>query len=274
MRYISILLSALGLALAACGGARGGKPSSEAAGSPAAEPEPVQPVLYRHRVVAEYPHPADNYTQGLVYFGGLLWEGTGQWGASRLMTIDIDGSGRTETLASLPPSEFGEGIAIAADTIYQLTWTTGIAHLYDLRGRLQRSVEYSGEGWGITSDGERLFTSDGTSTLLQVDPVTFRPLRGVTVTLQGRPLENINELEWIGGRIWANVYLTTSIVMINPETGVVEGVLELDDLLGRIDIDSRTDVLNGIAYDEARDRILVTGKNWNKIFEKIGRAHV
>ncbi len=97
--------------------------------------------------------------------------------------------------------------------------------------------------------------------------MTFRPLRGVTVTLQGRPLENINELEWIGGRIWANVYLTTSIVMINPETGVVEGVLELDDLLGRIDIDSRTDVLNGIAYDAARDRILVTGKNWNKIFE-------
>lgn len=266
MKRIYILLLAICSVAAACGGSgrsdRQRRPDAEGESKPA----PAAPVYYRHRVVKEYPHSTQSYTQGLYFDGGLLWEGTGQWGESRLQTID-PATGECRVLASLPRSEFGEGIAVMGDTIYQLTWTTGRAHLYDRSGRLHRSVDYRGEGWGITSDGERLYMSDGSAMIYQIDPVTFKPLRGVAVTLQGTPVPNINELEWIGGRIWANVYLTSTIVIVDPATGVVEGIVDLSPLIDRIEIDERTDVLNGIAFDASTGRIFVTGKYWNKLFE-------
>lgn len=267
MKKISIILLVLCSVAAACGGTTGKSSAQAKAGEPeqpAARAE--APVYYRHRVVAEYPHSKTSYTQGLYYADGLLWEGTGQWGESCLQTIDL-ATGRRQVLATLPRSEFGEGIAMLGDTIYQLTWTTGKAHLYDRSGRLHRSVDYRGEGWGITSDGERLYMSDGSAMIYEIDPVTFKQRRGVAVMAQGRPIENINELEWIDGRIWANVYLTSTIVIIDPATGAVEGIVDLSDLIERIEIDSTTDVLNGIAYDAAGGRILVTGKYWNKLFE-------
>jgi len=267
MKKISIILLLICSAAAACGGGSGrsgGAAATEPQTKPAAKA--AAPVYYRHRVVAEYPHSTASYTQGLFYADGLLWEGTGQWGESHLQTVDPS-TGRTRVLASLPRSEFGEGIAILGDTIYQLTWTTGKAHLYDRSGRLHRSIGYRGEGWGITSDGERLYMSDGSAMIYEIDPVTFKPRRGVAVMSQGRPIDNINELEWIDGRIWANVYLTSTIVIINPQSGAVEGIVDLSDLLERIEIDSTTDVLNGIAYDAGSGRIFVTGKYWNKLFE-------
>lgn len=267
MKRISIILLILCSVAVACGGTKSKSGAQVAADEQeTSKSESVTPIYYRHRVVAEYPHSTKSYTQGLCFAGGLLWEGTGQWGESHLQTIDLT-TGRRNVLASLPRSEFGEGIAIMGDTIYQLTWTTGKAHLYDRSGRMHRSVEYRGEGWGITSDGEQLYMSDGSAMIYEIDPVTFKPRRGIAVMSQGRPVDNINELEWIEGRIWANVYLTSTIVIIDPATGVVEGIVDLSDLTDRIEIDSTTDVLNGIAYDAASGRILVTGKYWNKLFE-------
>lgn len=267
MKNIHIILLLICSAAAACGGASGRNGGQAASEQPeASAAQTAAPVYYRHRVVAEYPHSKTSYTQGLFFSDGLLWEGTGQWGESHLQTLD-PATGSRKVLASLPRSEFGEGIAIMGDTIYQLTWTSGKAHLYDRSGRLHRSVDYRGEGWGITSDGERLFMSDGSAMIYEIDPVTFKPRRGVAVMSQGSPVENINELEWIEGRIWANVYLTSTIVIIDPATGRVEGIVDLTDLWDRIEVDSSTDVLNGIAYDAGRGRIFVTGKNWNKLFE-------
>ncbi len=267
MKNIHIILLLICSAAAACGGASGRNGGQAASEQPeASAAQTAAPVYYRHRVVAEYPHSKTSYTQGLFFSDGLLWEGTGQWGESHLQTLD-PATGSRKVLASLPRSEFGEGIAIMGDTIYQLTWTSGKAHLYDRSGHLHRSVDYRGEGWGITSDGERLFMSDGSAMIYEIDPVTFKPRRGVAVMSQGSPVENINELEWIEGRIWANIYLTSTIVIIDPATGRVEGIVDLSDLSDRIEIDSTTDVLNGIAYDAGQRRIFVTGKNWNKLFE-------
>ena len=254
------------LLLAACGGsaARSKRPAQTA---PATIQE--QPKTYSYRIVAAYPHSTEAYTQGLYYDGGLLWEGTGQYGESRVQTVD-PATGRTSVLARLPHSEFGEGIARVGDELFQLTWQSNTAHVYSVKdGELHeiRTHRYPGEGWGLTTDGEKLYMSDGTATIYTVDPATFRREKRVTVTFRGAPVNYLNELEWIGGRIWANVYTTDQIVIIDPATGVVEGVADLSGLLPEEEVTPTTDVLNGIAYDAAGDRIFVTGKNWPKLFE-------
>ena len=173
-------------------------------------------------------------------------------------------------MARLPRSEFGEGIALLGGKLYQLTWQSNTAHVYSLEdGKLRkiRDFRYPGEGWGLTTDGEKLYMSDGTSTIHTVDPATFRREKRVTVTYKGAPVEYLNELEWIGGKIWANVYTTDQIVVIDPATGVVEGVVDLTGLLSETEMTATTDVLNGIAYDAEGDRIFVTGKNWPKLYE-------
>lgn len=165
-------------------------------------------------------------------------------------------------------SEFGEGIALLDGKIYQLTWENNKAYVYDAAtGRQLRTFAYAGEGWGLTTDGERLYMSDGSEYLRILDPETFRVQRSVPVTFRGAPVQLLNELEWIDGKIWANVYVTDQIVIIDPASGIVEGVIDLRGLLPDEEIAPDTDVLNGIAYDAASERIFVTGKRWSKLFE-------
>ena len=229
-------------------------------------PQWVEPVQYTFSVKKVYPHSTDSYTQGLQYIDGVLWEGTGEWGESCLQKVDLE-SGAVEVLAKLPRSEFGEGITVLGDKVYQLTWTNGVAHTYDLTGKRLRDFRYVGEGWGLTTDGESLYMSNGTADIYKVNPETFKREGKITVTLRGEVVEYINELEWIDGKIWANVYTTDIIIIINPATGVVEGVVDCRNLLPEEEQSAKTDVLNGIAYDKEGGRIFLTGKRWSKLFE-------
>ena len=229
-------------------------------------PQVVEPVKYTFAVKNVYPHSTDSYTQGLQYVDGVLWEGTGEWGESRLQKVDLE-SGKVEVLAQLPRSEFGEGIKVLGDKVYQLTWTNGVAHTYDLDGKRFSDFRYAGEGWGLTTDGTSLYMSNGTPDIYKINPTTFKREGKITVTIRGEVVDYINELEWIDGKIWANVYTTDYIIIINPATGVVEGLVDCNNLLPAEDEQDDTDVLNGIAYDSAGKRIFLTGKRWNKLFE-------
>ena len=242
------------------------------AGSRAEERRPetrvvTEPEYYTYRIVAEYPHLAASYTQGLQFVDGELWEGTGQYGESRLQRVDL-ATGRAEVVAVLPDKEFGEGITVLGDKVYQLTWMNNTAHIYDRRtGAKLKDVRYSGEGWGLTTDGERLYMSNGSSRIFVVDPETFERKSSITVTVRGEPVNFINELEWIEGRLWANVYTLDRIVIIDPASGAVEGIVDLAGLLPASERTPKTDVLNGIAFDKEGGRIFVTGKYWSKLFE-------
>ncbi len=227
---------------------------------------PVEPVQYGYRVKAEYPHLRSSYTQGLQFIDGELWEGTGEWGESVLQKVDLQ-SGKADVLARLPKSEFGEGITVLGDTVYQLTWTNNTVHIYNRKGEWLKDVRYPGEGWGLTSDGKSLYMSDGTERIFRVNPTTFQREATIVVTMRGEAVQYLNELEWIDGKIWANVYTTDYIVIIEPSTGIVEGVVDFSGLLSDKEQRRDTDVFNGIAYDEATGRIFVTGKRWPKLFE-------
>lgn len=229
-------------------------------------PQIVEPVKYTYNIKAIYPHDTNSYTQGLQFVDGVLWEGTGEWGKSVLQKVDLQ-SGKAEVLATLPKSEFGEGITVLGDKVYQLTWTNNKVHVYDLQGNHLKDMRYVGEGWGLTSDGESLYMSNGTTDIYKMNPETFKREGKITVTMRGEAVNFINELEWIDGKIWANVYTTDYVVIINPQTGIVEGLIDFTGLLKPEDVTERTDVLNGIAYDAEGKRIFVTGKLWNKLFE-------
>lgn len=227
----------------------------------------ITPKYYTYEVVASYPHLTTSYTQGLQYADGVMWEGTGQHGSSRLQRIDL-ATGKADIVAELPESDFGEGITLLGEKIYQLTWTSNKAYVYDRNsGHRIKIMRYSGEGWGLTTDGTQLYMTDGSARLSTIDPETFKRTASVTVTHEGRPVQLLNELEWIEGKIWANVYTTEKIVIIDPATGVVEGVVDLAGILPDSEVTPSTDVLNGIAYDKDAKRIFVTGKNWSKLFE-------
>ena len=256
MKRIVTILIAFAV-LVSCGGVR----------KKSATPQAVEPLFYTYEVVAEYPHLRTSYTQGLQFVDGELWEGTGEYGRSQLLRTDI-ASGKVLQSKKLSKEEFGEGITILGDKIYQLTWLNGKLHIYD-KATLRHIAThtYKGEGWGLTSDGEKLYMSDGTNYIRVLNPETLAQERRFGVTLRGESLQYPNELEWIDGKIWANVYTTDHIVIINPENGVVEGVVNLSGILPEKERDYKTDVLNGIAYDKATKRIFVTGKNWSKLFE-------
>lgn len=227
----------------------------------------IEPRMYSYRVKATHPHLTTSYTQGLQYVDGTMWEGTGQHGESRLQRIDL-GTGKATVVAELPYAEFGEGITLLDGRIYQLTWTSNVVHVYDsASGNRLRDMRYTGEGWGLTTDGEWLYMSNGSENIYRIDPETFTRKGTLTVTFRGEPVNYLNELEWIDGKIWANVYTTDRIVIIDPESGRVEGVVDLTGILPESEIGPETDVLNGIAYDETGKRIFVTGKNWSKLFE-------
>lgn len=254
-RFIPIFVALV--ALVSCGGAPKRGTSSAVA----------EPAYYTYEVVAAYPHSTTSYTQGLEFYDGVMWEGTGEYGHSRLLRTDFT-TGRILKERKISDEEFGEGITILGDKLYQLTWLNGKLHIYDRRTlRHLATHTYKGEGWGLTNDGERLYMSDGTHVIRILDAETLNETRRFGVTLRGRSLRYLNELEWIDGRIWANVYTTNQIVIINPESGVVEGIIELSGILPEEERTPTTDVLNGIAYDKATKRIFVTGKNWSKLFE-------
>ena len=263
MKYILVtILCCMGLG--ACLGRGGGR----SLGTEQSEGASVRvPDRYSYRIVAVYPHDPDSYTQGLYWDNGTLFEGTGLYGESALLETELK-SGKALRRESLPAEFFGEGIARLGDTIYQLTWQEGVALLYDAATfRRIGQFRYTGEGWGLTTDGTLLYASDGTSRIRVLDPRDFSLKREIFVTTEGRPQEYLNELEWIDGELWANVYMTDQIVRIDPATGVVTGVMDLTGLLPEADRTPDTDVLNGIAWDETTDRIFVTGKKWNKLFE-------
>lgn len=234
------------------------------AASPAATAVPVSD----YRVVNEYPHDPAAFTQGLVYLDGVLYEGTGLEGESTLRRVALE-TGEVLQSRPLDPRYFGEGIAVVGDRVYQLTWRTGTCFVYD-RETFEplATFAYETEGWGLTTDGERLIMSDGTPRLVFRDPETFAEIGAIDVRYGARPVGNLNELEVVGDEIWANVWQTDLIARIDPATGGVVGWIDLSGLLPADAAGSRpVDVLNGIAHDPATGRIFVTGKLWPMLFE-------
>lgn len=255
-----LILQFIICSLVACGGARN-------IGSEQKTPSSVEVKEYGVEVVRSYPHSQSSYTQGLQYVDGELWEGTGQNGESVLQILDLE-SGKTNVVARLACDEFGEGITVLGDEVFFLTWMSNTAHVYNRHSFKEiRQMRYVGEGWGLTTDGEWLYMSNGSSSIDCLSPKDFSRKRRISVSYEGEPLDMLNELEWIDGKIWANVYLSDQIVIINPESGVVEAVVDCTGLLPQSERTPKTDVLNGIAYDKEQQRVLLTGKNWSKIFE-------
>jgi glutamine cyclotransferase len=220
-----------------------------------------------YEVVSSYPHDPSSFTQGLVWHDGALYESTGLKGESKLRRLEFP-SGRVRKEVSLASDLFGEGLALVDSRLVQLTWQSHRGFVYDLDTfRQLQEFSYDTEGWGLTYDGKNLILSDGSSNLFYLDPQTFKPIRKLPVTMNGKPLFELNELEFIEGEIWANVWQTDLIVRIDPSTGRVASFLDLKGLLAPSDKTGREDVLNGIAYDSDKKRIFVTGKLWPRLFE-------
>jgi glutamine cyclotransferase len=226
-----------------------------------------EPDLYGYKVVNTFAHDPNAFTQGLVWENGYLYEGTGLAGRSTLRKVELE-SGKVVQSINLPVKYFGEGITIFKDKIIQLTYLSNVGFVYDKSTfNLLREFNYPTEGWGITHDGKRLIMSDGTPTLHFLDPQTFKEISSVDVYYNNNLLWDINELEFIDGRIYANIWQTDRIAIIEPKTGQVTGLVELGGLLTGQDRTKNVNVLNGIAYDPTSHRIFVTGKFWPKLFE-------
>ena len=224
------------------------------------------PQSYGFKVVAVYPHDQNAFTQGLAVENGRLYEGTGQYGASSIRRVNLK-TGRVEKLHAIDAQYFGEGIAIAGDKLYQLTWKSGLAFVYDLDSfSVLQTLQYSTEGWGLTHDREHLILSDGSATLRFLDPATFKVVREITVRDGNRSIDRLNELEYIDGEIWSNVWYDDRIVRISPDDGSVLGWIDLAALYPR-SARGGDAVLNGIAYDADAKRLFVTGKNWPQLYE-------
>jgi glutamine cyclotransferase len=220
-----------------------------------------------YRIVHTYPHDPQAYTQGLVFVDGHLYESTGLNGRSSLRMVDLE-TGRVLQSAPVPSQYFAEGLAAWGSTLVQLTWQSHVVFVYDrFSFRLLRTMHYPGDGWGLTEDGRSLILSDGTATLHFLDPQTLREIRHVVVKDRGAAVTELNELEYVRGQIYANVWHTDRIARIAPATGQVLGWIDLTGLLAPGEVSDPEAVLNGIAYEAARDRLFVTGKLWPKLFE-------
>lgn len=221
---------------------------------------------YRVSVVKEYPHDTDSYTQGLFFYKGQMYESTGQYGQSTFRKVDM-ATGEPLFKLDFNRKYFAEGSVVLGDNLYILTWQSKVAFIYDANTLEYKSTHsYPREGWGITTDGRQLIASDGSNRLYFMDG-SYNVTGTVDVTLDGRPIRNLNELEYIDGKVWANVYMTDMIVIINPSNGKVEGTVDCTGLLPRELRDRRTDVLNGIALDPDTGRIYLTGKYWRRLYE-------
>ncbi len=222
---------------------------------------------YGYRIVHVYPHDRSSFTQGLEYRGGFLYEGTGLNGRSALRKLELE-TGKLVQETKLAPQFFGEGITVVNQRVVQLTWQSKTGFVYDqVSFRLLRNFQYSGEGWGLTNDGKQIYMSDGTAEIRCWDPVTLGELRRFTVHDGRQSIVSLNELEWVRGEIYANVWQTDRIARISPADGRVLGWIDLTGLLTGEDRVQPVDVLNGIAYDSLGDRMFVTGKLWPKLFE-------
>ena len=230
--------------------------------------------IYDYEVVHSYPHDVTAFTEGLFYLNGFLYESTGLEQHSSIRKVRI-ATGEVIQKIDIPTQYFGEGIVNWDGKLVSLTWKSQVGFVFDLATfKLQREFHYAGEGWALTQDGKQLIMSDGTPELRYINPNTLLETRRVQVTLDGKPIRNVNELEWVKGEILANVWETNWILRIDPADGHVTGVVNMTGLLGPSDRVSGPDsVLNGIAYDAKGDRLFVTGKNWPKVFEIRLRPH-
>jgi glutaminyl-peptide cyclotransferase len=222
--------------------------------------------IYGYTIVRAYPHDPGAFTQGLEYVDGVLYESTGLHGRSSVRRVNLD-TGAVLQKRDIAAEHFGEGITVYKSDLFELTWQSGIAFVYDRTTFApKRSFKYNGEGWGLTHDGMSLIMSDGTEFLRFLDPATFAERRRVRVTGVGQPVKNLNELEFVKGEIFANVWMTDYIARIEPASGRVTSYVDLRGLLPERDTPPDS-VLNGIAYDAAGDRLFVTGKLWPRLFE-------
>ena len=224
--------------------------------------------VYGYRVVHVYPHDTSAYTEGLFYKDGYLYESTGEAGESTVRKVELE-TGKVLQRHDVPDAYFGEGIVDWNHELIQLTWKSELGFVYDLASfKQQRTFRYPGEGWALTRDSKHLYMSDGSPVLRILDPDTLTATGSIMVTDNGEPVTNLNELEWVKGEIYANVWMTNRIARIDPATGHVIGWIDLSGLLDVSRLpDPGNDVLNGIAYDEQHDRLFVTGKRWPKLFE-------
>ena len=220
---------------------------------------------YKVKVVREYPHDVTSYTQGLFFHADSLYESTGEWGESTFRTVDLE-TGEALSRMDFSRTYFIEGSVVFGDNLYILTWTNQVAFVYDFAThKYKATVAYPREGWGLTTDGQQLIASDGSSFLYFMD-ADLNVQRRLRVTMDGKSVRYLNELEWIDGKVWANVYTTDTIVIINPSDGKVEATVDCRGLLPYQERTRETDVLNGIAVDK-EGRIFLTGKYWPKMYE-------
>jgi glutamine cyclotransferase len=237
--------------------------ASTATPGAAAEPAPV----YGFEVVNTWPHDARAFTQGLIFHDGALVESTGQYGESTLRRVELK-TGKVLKKVEVGRQFFAEGLTLLGGKLYQLTWQNMRCFVYDPKTFEKKGeFRYDGEGWGLTHDGQSLILSDGTNQLRFIDPETFRVTRTVSVFDRGRPLRDLNELEYVKGEIYANVWHDDRIVRLDPQTGKILGWIDLKGIIPRSELADDEAVLNGIAYDAAADRLFITGKMWPKLFE-------
>jgi glutamine cyclotransferase len=222
---------------------------------------------YTIRVTHVYPHDPGAFTQGLEYRDGFLYEGTGLEGRSNLRKVDLE-TGKVLQTAALDAQYFGEGITVLNHRVVETTWQSSRGFVYDQNTfQVLSTFSYKGEGWGLTNDGKQLFMSDGTPEIRCLDPASLKEIRRITVHENRQPIARINELEYVKGEIYANVWQADRIVRISPVDGAVLGWIEFPGLLDESEVSAGADVLNGIAYDAKGDRLFVTGKRWPKLFE-------
>jgi glutaminyl-peptide cyclotransferase len=248
-------------------------PASAPAGAKAVAPKAIP--TYGYQVVHAYPHDLNAFTEGLFFLNGYLYESTGLDGHSSVRKVKLE-SGQVVQRATLPADMFGEGIAAWNGRLIGLTWKTEVGYVLDLESfDTTGQFNYPGEGWGLTHNDAELVMSDGTPDIRFLEPTTLRETHRIHVTALGKPVDQLNELEWVDGEIYANLWQTDRIARIDPKTGNVVGWIDLKGLLPKKDfIEGHTDVLNGIAYDAATKRLFVTGKFWPKLFEiRLVKSH-
>ena len=234
---------------------------------------PSASIQYSYRVIASHPHDPEAFTQGLLFVDGKLYESTGGYGTSSLRILDL-ASGRVLRERRLPDNRFGEGLALVGERLLQLTWKAGIGFMHEAASLAPiGEFRYEGEGWGLAANAESLVMSDGSAELRYLDPNTFTETRRLEVRNGTEPVPGLNELEFVEADLYANVWPSDRIAIINPASGQVRGWLDLNGLLPLVFRTPRTDVLNGIAYDAAGKRLFVTGKHWPRLFQIEVTAH-
>ena len=228
----------------------------------------ITPKILKYKLINTYPHDIDAFTQGLEFYKDTLYEGTGLNGESSLRKTDCK-TGKIYKKIDLDRQYFGEGISVLNDKVYQLTWQNGIGFIYDTDLNKTGEFKYrkSKEGWGLCNDGTVLYKSDGTEKIWQLDPETLEEKDYINVYTNRHKITRINELEWVNGKIYTNVWQKNALAVIDPVTGAVEGIVNLSDLHNKVTRHPQLDVLNGIAYDKKSGHLFVTGKKWDKMFE-------